>query len=113
MENLEEKKKKVDDAWKQAVEKEKTAPGQSEEYPQEMNFGLFLSSLMIEGLVALGEVENPVTKTKELNAAQARYIIDLLSILQDKTKNNLDADEKAALEQILYELRMRYVSKVK
>ncbi|MDD5449701.1 MAG: DUF1844 domain-containing protein [Candidatus Omnitrophica bacterium] len=117
MENFEEKKKKVDEAWKEAVDKEKTggetpSPGQ-EEYPQEINFGLFLSSLMIEGLIALGEVENPVTKKKEINLGQARYVIDVISMLQGKTKNNLTPDEKNAVEQVLYELRMRYVGKTK
>lgn len=135
MENFEEKKKKVDDAWKETVEKEKLnseaaakidGPGQApgrpqepaptdlqEEYPQEINFGLFLSSLMIEGLIALGEVENPVTKKKETNMGQARYVIDVMSMLQEKTKNNLTPEEKNAVEQILYELRMRYVAKAK
>lgn len=109
------RRKKVDDAWKEAVEKEKL--NQEEEakieegYPQEINFGLFLSSLMIEGLMALGELENPVTKKKELNLGQARYVIDVISMLEEKTKNNLSAEEKNAIEQILYELRMRYVAK--
>jgi len=135
MENFEEKKsaaggsaknseeeeirrKKIDDTWKESVAKEKlkgdgSAPQAQEEYPQEINFGLFLSSLMIEGLIALGEVENPVTKKKEINLGQAKYIIDIISMLEEKTKNNLTADEKNAVEQVLYELRMRYVSKDK
>lgn len=120
--NSEEEKlrrKKVDDSWKETVEKEKTQDEKSSagkingEYPQEINFSLFLSSLMIEGLLALGEVENPVTKKKETNIGQARYVIDILSMLQEKTNNNLTPEEKNALEQILYELRMRYVAKSK
>lgn len=105
MENFEEKKKKIDEDWKEAV----NAP--KEEYPQEITFELFLSSLMIEGLIALGEVENPTTKKKELNIGQARYVIDVISMLEEKTKNNLTPDERSAVEHVLYELRMRYVAK--
>lgn len=117
MENFEEKKKKVDEAWKDAVAKEGESPEGAaktrEEYPQEINFELFLSSLMIEGLIALGEIENPITKKKESNLGQARYVIDVLSMLEEKTKNNLSPEEKNAIEQVLYQLRMRYVAKAK
>lgn len=123
MENIDEKDKKVDESWKESTAKEKvsaeqaaaakTEPKGQQDYPQEINFGLFLSGLMIEGLISLGDVENPLTKKKEMNLEQAKYIIDVISMLNDKTKNNLDADEKAAIDQILYELRMRYVAKAK
>jgi len=119
MENFDDKKKKVDEAWKEAVQKERKEAdtrqqaGAQEEYPQEINFGLFLSSLMIEGLIALGDVENPATKKSESNLGHARYVIDIIAMLQEKTKNNLTADEKTGLEQILYELRMRYIAKNK
>lgn len=114
MENKEEIRKKVDDAWKAAVEKEKaTQEGPATEYPQEINFNLFLSSLMIEALIALGEAENPFTKKKEVNLGHAKYIIDLISMLEEKTKNNLEAGEKETIEEILYELRMRFVAKTK
>jgi len=117
MEQFEEKKKKVDDTWKEAIEKEKTNQEETakiqEEYPQEINLGLFLSSLMVEGLIALGDIENPMTKKKEMNLGQARYVIDVISMLEEKTKNNVTADEKTAIDQILYELRKRYVTKIK
>lgn len=82
-----------------------------EEYPQEITFDLFLSSLMIEGLIALGEIENPVTKKKEARLGQARYVIDVIAMLEEKTKNNLQPGEKDAISHILYELRMRYIAK--
>ena len=112
---FEDKKKKVDETWKNAVEKEKTTGADAsqvrEEYPQEIDFGLFLSSLMIEGLIALGEIENSVTRKKEINLGQATYVIDVISMLEEKTKNNLTQEEQKSVEQVLYELRMRYVSK--
>lgn len=116
MENSEDKKKKIDEAWKDAVEKEKSkeedGPSKTqEEYPQEITFDLFLSSLMIEGLIALGEIENPVTKKKEAHLGQARYVIDVIAMLEEKTKSNTTTEEKDAISHILYELRMRYVAK--
>ena len=104
--------KKVDEDWKRqaAQDKEKLA----EETPQEevfpeASFSAFLNSLATQTLVALGEIENPISKTKELNLLQAKYTIDLLQILQEKTKGNLAEEEEKFLEAILYDLRMRYV----
>jgi len=112
MDNFEERKKKVDESWKAEVKKEQENTEKTiEAYPQEITFGLFLSSLMIEGLIALGDLENPITKKKEANLNQARYIIDVIAMLEEKTKNTVIAEEKNAFEQMLYELRMRYVSK--
>jgi hypothetical protein len=79
----------------------------------EVTFDLFLSSLMIEGLMALGEIENPITKKKEANLGQARYCIDTIAMLEEKTKNNATDQEKDAISRILYELRMRYAEKAK
>lgn len=109
----EEANKKIDESWKEAVEKEKGAPGEAGAMMPEVNFSLFISGLMMEALVALGDVENPLTKKKELNSAHAKFIIDTLAMLQDKTKNNLTKDETDALGAILYDLRMRYVTKTK
>lgn len=77
------------------------------------NFLAFLSGLMAECLIFLGELENPVTKKKEVNLEQSKYIIDLISLLKDKTKGNLTAEEANATDNILYELRMKYVEKDK
>ncbi|KPJ62509.1 MAG: hypothetical protein AMS15_03645 [Planctomycetes bacterium DG_23] len=73
------------------------------------NFALFLSGLATEALIYLGEVENPLTKKKEKNLQRAKYSIDLLNIIEEKTKGNLSDQEKALLEQLLYDLRMRFV----
>ena len=104
--------KKVDESWKEAVSKDKEGPG-VEDAPDmpEITFGLFISGLFMEALIALGDAEHPVTKKKELSAPHAKFIIETLSMIKDKTKNNLTKDEEAALEGILYDLRMRYVAK--
>jgi len=85
----------------------------SQEMPKgsEVTFGLLTTSLMMDCLVALGEVENPATKKKEPDLAHAKFAIDMLEMLQTKTKNNLTKDEDNLLESILYELHLKFVAK--
>ena len=104
-------KKKIDESWKEAVEKERDLSEKAGE-PIEASFGLFISGLMMEALVALGDVENPATKKKGFNITQARFIIDTLAMLHDKTKNNLMKEESGMLDAALYDLRMRFVNKM-
>ena len=103
----EELNKKVDETWKESIKKESAGAG-ADEVP-EATFNLFITSLMMQGLIALGDLEHPVTKAKERNLQQAKFIIDTLAMLQEKTRNNLAGDEAATLESVLYELRMRFV----
>ena len=109
--NEEALKKKVDDTWKESVIKEKMDPGESAPESIEVSFGLFISGLMMEGLIALGELEHPITKKKELSVPHAKYIIDIVSMLKEKTAKNLSEEENRSIEAILYELRMRFISK--
>jgi hypothetical protein len=108
----EDLKKKVDEAWKEAVDKDRASetPKHSEEAP-EASFGLFIYGLMMEGMIALGEAPNPITKKQEANPAHARFVIDTLDMLGTKTKGNLTKEEEEMLDGILYELRMRFVTK--
>lgn len=120
-------RKKVDEDWKAQIERERSAaqggrpsperPRAQEpqqQGPQEKSpadFGVFLSTLSMQALVALGEVPHPQTRAQEIDLEQARYLIDLMGMLQEKTKGNLTAEEAQALEGILYELRTKYVTK--
>ena len=79
----------------------------------EVSFGLFITGLMMEAVMALGDLENPVTHKKELNLQHAKILIDTLEMLKEKTKNNLSKDEDEAINSILYDLRMRFVAKAK
>lgn len=107
-----ESQKKVDEAWKEAAAKEKTAaPEEKAQEMPEVTFGLFMSGLLMEALIALGDVEHPITKKKELNVQHAKFIIETLAMLKDKTKNNLSKEEDESLEAVLYDLRMRFVDK--
>ena len=111
-----QKDKKVDESWKNTVEKEKCSCGEAHAHDHgadreiEVNFPLFVSGLMMEGAISLGEVEHPVTHKKEANIPHAKFIMDTLAMLQEKTKNNLTKEEADILESILYELRMRFVA---
>ena len=69
----------------------------------------FVSGMAGQVLVNLGAVPNPVTGKPEVSLEQAKYSIDLLQILQDKTKGNLTDEEDKLMRTILYDLRMRYV----
>lgn len=101
--------KKVDESWKENLDKEKPEnPAQETEIPAD--FGLFISGLSMQALVFLGEIPNPVTKQKEPDLIQAKYIIDTLDMLKGKTKGNLSKEEEEGLEEIIYHLRIKYVS---
>lgn len=146
-------RKRVDESWKEQVEKEKQvadelkarkgapasidpavapleAPEAEAESPiigagpeaaepggeeagglPEARFDLFLSGLAVDALIGLGDMPHPVTKKPAVNLDHARYLIDLLGILAEKTKNNLTADEDRLLKDTLYQLRMRYLNK--
>src|SRR3989338_5344246 len=117
-----EAKKKVDESYKTQIEKEKTTsegaspasketPAQKEFAMPEPNFPFFITTLAMQATIALGDAENPADGKKGESLPQAKFLIDTLGMLQEKTKNNLTSEESAMLEGILYELRMRYVQK--
>ena len=78
----------------------------------EMNFAGFVLSLSTTAMFHFGDFPDPVTREAKRNLVAAKQTIDILNILQTKTKGNLDEDEKQLLEGILYELRMRYVKEM-
>lgn len=79
----------------------------------EINFSTFIISLSTQALMHLGEIADPVSGRAETDLAGAKQMIDILSLLQQKTRGNLDAGEQQLVEEILYDLRMRYVDAVK
>lgn len=102
--------KKVDESWKEQVDKGKVEENTPEEKDLPVDFGLFISSLSMQALVLLGEIPNPATKQKEPDLSQAKYIIDTLDMLRQKTKGNLTKEEEEGLEEVIYHLRIKYVS---
>ncbi len=75
----------------------------------EVTFSTFIMSLASSALVQLGEVPNPETGKTECNLLMAKHSIDILTMLQAKTKSCLDADESRLLGSLIYELRLKYV----
>jgi hypothetical protein len=61
-------------------------------------------------MMSLGQMPIPGQQQPEVNLPQAQYVIDLLSVLQEKTKGNLSPEETTLLEDLLHQLRMMYVA---
>lgn len=76
----------------------------------EPSFGTLLISLSTQALMYLGEIPDLEGGESLKDLAAARNIIDLIAVLERKTAGNLDPDEAALLERILYDLRMRFVA---
>jgi hypothetical protein len=76
-----------------------------------IDFPSYLLSYYTQGLVLLGEVPNPYTNKKEEDVEAARHTIDILTMLEQKTKGNLTKEEQQLLETVLYELRMKFMAK--
>jgi hypothetical protein len=74
-----------------------------------MNFSTFVMGLTTQALMHLGEIPDPMHETVHHDLPAAKQMIDLLGILREKTKGNLDAAEEQLLGEMLYDLRMRYV----
>lgn len=111
---MDEKNKNIDESWKEAVQKEKDSlKSQGQSIPLEPDFNFFITTLAIQASIFLGETPNPVTNKKEEDLNQAKFIIDTLNMLKEKTKGNLSKEESNVLEAVLYELRMQYVAKIK
>jgi hypothetical protein len=103
-----------------AKEEAAGAPSSSAEGTQEqqdapprppIDFPSYLLSYYTQGLVLLGEVPNPYTNKKEEDVEAARHTIDILTMLEQKTKGNLTKEEQQLLETVLYELRMKFMAK--
>lgn len=72
-------------------------------------FSTFIMSLASASLIEMGVVEDPISKTKKKSEASARQHLDLLTMLQEKTKGNLDADESALLTRAVTDLKLQFV----
>ena len=79
----------------------------------EINFSTFVISLSTQALMHLGEIENPLTGKVEPDVLVAKQMIDIIGMLREKTRGNLNAGEDRLIEDILFDLRMKYVEAVK
>jgi hypothetical protein len=74
-----------------------------------VTFSTFVLGLSTQALLHLGEIPNPISRAVETDLESARQVIDILGMLAEKTRNNLEAGEQSLLDSALYDLRMRYV----
>ena len=123
-----EKKIIIDEDWKSQVQAEKEAAAKSKPASHEQSPGeaatrgvdesmpmppasleMLLTMLATEAMVALGQIPHPATGQAQTDRGQAQYLIDLISVLRDKTKGNLTTREEQVIETLLHELRMAFV----
>ncbi len=90
----------------------KKKSGEAKEKIQEIpppSFASHVLMLSTGALQQLGFIANPLTKKEEKNLALAKHTIDTLEILKEKTRGNLEEEEERLLDELLYDLRMKFV----
>ncbi len=87
-------------------------PAQQQPVPP-INFLSFVYSLGTSALMCLGEPVGEGAASQAPNLAQAQEIIDILTMLESKTKGNLAAEEDTLLQEMLYALRIKFVERAK
>ncbi len=111
-----EKKIIVDDDWKAEAQREKERLASEVEQKKPDAEGVpvtpfleLLNLLAMQAMVGLGGFAGPDGRPIPANLEAAKHFIDLLQVLEEKTKGNLTEEETKVLDQTLYELRMRFV----
>ncbi len=114
-----EPKLHIDDDWKAQAQAEKEKLSKEEPAAAEPqtdrgsipppSFTLLVLSLVTQARICLADMDNPITRKKQLDLEAAKHHIDMLEMLDLKTKGNLSDQEKKLLDSVLYELRLRYV----
>ncbi len=79
----------------------------------EISFASFILGLSTQALMYMGEMPPAPGQSPHMDLSAAQQMIEVLAMLQQKTKGNLDAGEAAMLENALFDLRMRYVDLAK
>jgi hypothetical protein len=94
-------------------EKQTDSSKEKKTEPFQVDFSTFIMSLTSSAFYHLGDMPDPSTGKKEVNLPAVQQTIDMLIMLREKTKGNLKEDEKKLLEQLVYELQVKYVAKTK
>ena len=119
-----DKKIIIDEDWKSRVQSEKeqaaqqpsadsTASADADEADQPLppaDFQTIVSLLATQAMMSLGALPNPISGETTAYPNQAKHFIDLLAVLEEKTKGNLSAPESQGLEKLLHELRMVFLA---
>ncbi|MBI3601642.1 MAG: DUF1844 domain-containing protein [Candidatus Omnitrophica bacterium] len=93
-------------------------PSQEQDPPEagqepQLDFFNYIASLGFQAMIFLGEIPNPLTNQIDRNLKQAKFLIDTMTIIREKTTGNLTKEESELLHGSIYELQLRYVEAVK
>lgn len=84
--------------------------GRAEQDPfSSFGFSTFILSLSTSALVHLAELPDPISNEKKINLPLAKQTIAIIEMLQEKTRGNLNQEEEQLMEDLLYDLRLKYV----
>lgn len=89
---------------------DKTGDSHSEMEP---DFNIFITSLGMQAMIFMGEMANPMTNQTAIELSRAKYLIDTITMIRDKTSGNLKAEEQKLIDDILYGLRLKFAEKSK
>ena len=109
--------KKVDESWKDDISREtKKSKTESSDQPKTEReedggspFIALISSLGMQALIQLGEMEDPGTGVRSQDLAGVQATINLLMMLQEKTKGNLTKQESRVMDSLVYDLQLKFV----
>lgn len=106
----------IDSDWKEEAQQEKERLAEMEDespqgdLPEKPSFTHMINLLTMQAIVGMGGMQDPASgKPIPADPQMARFHIDLLGVLEEKTKGNLDDEEKSLISQSLHELRMMFV----
>jgi Domain of unknown function (DUF1844) len=125
----EEKKLIIDEDWKSQVQAEKEAaqqasgpkaagsptaggePAEGDDFAMPpASLEMLISSLVTEAMIAMGQIPHPATGKSEFRPNQAKYLIDTIAVLSEKTKGNVTPEEEQAFVNLLHQLRLAFVT---
>ncbi len=108
-----EEKKETETHAKTQAENAKRQDNNKKPPIPEVNFNSLIFSLSSSALLHIGDIADPETGEKKKDLQMAKYSIDIVAMLKEKTKGNLDDEEQKFVDNILADLRMRYVKAAK
>ncbi len=114
----------IDEDWKSQVEKEKETyadqsaipttggdPQLADDDPEmpPASYAMLVSMLASDAMISLGQIPNPMTGEFVPRRNTAKYLIDMIAMLHETTRGNVDPEESQQVEELLHQLRMEYV----
>ena len=103
----------LDDQETKDQEEQTDSSKEKETESFQIDFSTFIMSLTSSAFYHLGDMPDPSTGKKEVNLPAVQQTIDMLVMLREKTQGNLKEDEEKLIEQLIYELQVKYVAKTK